>query len=89
MKSAAQDLMQADEDPVASQAPLLAFLAVLAVVDAWLTNLPEPTPQMCMITAGTQYSVTMTQKHPDSDPCAVYLTTEKRNTDRHGSIQPG
>lgn len=53
MKSAAQDPMQADEDPVASlQAPLLAFLAALAVVDAWLTNLPEPTPQTCMITAG-------------------------------------
>lgn len=30
----------------------VSVLAALAVVDAWLTNLPEPTPQTCMITAG-------------------------------------
>lgn len=35
-----------------AQDPMRAFLATLAVVDAWLANLPEPTPQTCMITAG-------------------------------------
>lgn len=36
--------MRAEEDPVMSlPAPLLVLLAVLAVVDAWQTFLPEPT----------------------------------------------
>lgn len=42
--------MRADEDPVmSSPAPLLVLLAVLAVVDAWLTYLPEPTLQMTIV----------------------------------------